>query len=176
LKFLAEDDILDKHTLHRRTPASGRFFDDFANGLRDLLAALNHVLQDACANDVTQSRLRTLHERLAEIGDAEGGFVRARDVVVDDGCEGEVDVVLGHADLLRYLDNLDLHIYLDQALGEWVNFDETGVHCSCESAELGDQTDLTLRDWLVRVGADDAAWDCAQCTDAAAKGVDHAWR
>jgi len=174
LKLLAEDDILDEHTLHRRAPAGGRLLDDFADRLRDLLAALDHVLQHARTDDVAESGLRTLDERLAKIGDTEGGFVWACDVVVDDGCEGQVDVVFGHADLFWDFDDLNLDVYLDQALGEWVDLDETWVYCSCESTEFGDQTDLTLRNWLVWVGADDAAGDGAKGTDAASEGVDHA--
>jgi len=42
---------------------------------------------------VAEGGLRALDEGLADVGDAEGGFVGRGDVVVDDGCELEVDVV-----------------------------------------------------------------------------------
>ena len=48
-------------------------------------------------------------------------------------------------------DNLNLDIDLDQALGQWVDLDETWVHGTRESTEFGDETDITLRDWLVSV-------------------------
>lgn len=93
LQVLAEDDVLDQHALDLRAPASGGLFDDFADRLRDLLAALDHVLQHARADNVAEGGLRALDEGLADVGDAEGGFVGRGDVVVDDGCELEVDVV-----------------------------------------------------------------------------------
>lgn len=175
LQLLAEDDILDQHAFDRGTPAGGRLFDDLADGLGDLLAALDDILQHAGADDVAQGGLGALDEGLAQVGDAEGGLVRAGDVVVDDGGEGQVDVVLGHADLLGHLDDLDLDVDLDQALGERVDFDEAWVHGAPEAAELRDQAHLALRDGLVGVRADDAAWDRAHGSDAAAEGVDHAW-
>ena len=44
--------------------------------------------------------LRTLNERLADVGDGESGLVRRSNAVVDDRCQLQGDVVLGHADLL----------------------------------------------------------------------------
>lgn len=93
LQVLAEDDVLDEHALDLRAPAGGSLFDDFANRLRDFFTAFDHVLQHAGADDVAESGLRALDEGLADVGDAEGGFVGGSDVVVDDGGEGEVDVV-----------------------------------------------------------------------------------
>lgn len=93
LQVLAEDDVLDQHALDGRAPARGGLLDDLADGLRDFLAALDHVLQHARADDVAEGGLRALDEGLADVGDAEGGFVGGGDVVVDDGCELKVDVV-----------------------------------------------------------------------------------
>lgn len=87
LQFLAEDDVLDQHGLDLNAPAGCGLFDDFANGLGDFLAALNDVLEDAGADDMAEGCLRALDKRLADVGDAEGGFVRRGDAVVDDGCE-----------------------------------------------------------------------------------------
>lgn len=75
LQLLAEDDVLDQHALDRAAPTRGRVFDDFADALRDFLAALNHVLQHARADYMAQGCLGALDECLADVGDAKGGFV-----------------------------------------------------------------------------------------------------
>lgn len=93
LQVLAEDDVLDQHALDGGAPAGGGLFDDLADRLRDFLAALDYVLEHARADDVAEGGLRALDEGLADVGDAEGGFVGGGDVVVDDGGELEVDVV-----------------------------------------------------------------------------------
>lgn len=103
----------------------------------DLLAALDDILQYTRADDVAEGGLGALDEGLADVADAEGGFVRGGDVVVDDGCEVQGDVVLGHADLLWHLDDLDLDVYLDEFLGQRVDLDETGVDGAVEAAEFG---------------------------------------
>ena len=165
LQLVAEDDVFDEHALDLHAPAAGDVFDDLADGLGDFLAALDDVLEHARADDVAEGGLRALDEGLADVADAEGGFVGGRDVVVDDGCEVQGDVVLGHADLLRHLDDLDLDVYLDEFLGQRVDLDETRVDGAVEAAEFGDETDVALGDWLVGVRADDAAGDGAAETD-----------
>lgn len=169
---MAEDDILDEHRLHLDTPAGGDVLDDLADALGDLLTALDDVLQNAGTDDVAQGGLGTLDQGLADVGDAEGGLVRADNVVVDDAGEVEVDVVLGHAHLLGDLDYLDLDVDLNKALGQGVDLNQTGVDCLVELAELGDQADVALADVLIRVGAADAARDRAQGSHAGAEGVD----
>jgi hypothetical protein len=74
LELLAEDNILDKHALNLDTPACGDILDNLADALCDLLPTLDHVLQYTGTDDVTQCGLRTLHERLPDIGDSEGGL------------------------------------------------------------------------------------------------------
>ena len=95
------------------------------------------------------------------------------DVVVDDRGEVHADVVLGHADLLGYLDNLDLDVDLDQVLAEGVDLDEARVDGLVELAELGDETDVALANSLIRVRAADAAGDRTNRSDDCAKGVDY---
>ncbi len=56
-------------------------------------------MEDAGADDVAEGGLGAFDEGLADVADAEGGFVGGGDVVVDYGGELEVDVVFGHADL-----------------------------------------------------------------------------
>ena len=97
---------------------------------------------------MSKGGLSTFDESSAEVGNAECSLVWARDAVVDDRCEGQVDVVLGHADLLWHLDNLDLDVDLNEALGQWVDLDESWVDGAGESSELGDQTDVSLRDCM----------------------------
>lgn len=165
LQLLTEDNILDEHALDLYAPASRDVLDDLADALRDLLATLDDVLQDARADDVTQGGLRALDEGLADVGDTEGGLVRAHNVVVDDGGEVKSDVVLGHADLLGDLDNLDLDVDLDETLRKWVDLDETGVDGLVEAAELGDEADVALVHVLVRIRAANTAWDSTDRTD-----------
>lgn len=116
LQVIAEDDVLDEHGLDLDAPARSHLFDDLPDRLGDLLAALNHVLQHARADHVAERRLRALHKRLPHVGDAKGRLVRRGDVVVDDGGQVEGDIVLGHADLARDFDDLDLHIHRREAL------------------------------------------------------------
>lgn len=170
---MAEDNILDEHRLDLNTPTGRDILDDLANALGDLLTALNHVLQDTGTDDVAQGGLGTLDQGLADVGDSEGGLVRADDVVVDDAGEVEVDIVLGHAHLLGDLDDLDLDVDLDKALGQGVDLNQAGVDCLVELAELGDQADVTLADILIGVGAADAARDRAEGSHAGAEGVDY---
>lgn len=66
----------------------------------------------------------------------------------------------------RRTNDLDLDIHLDQLLRQWVDLHETWVHCAIEAAELGDQPNVTLADWLVWVGAEDTEGDGAAETDA----------
>lgn len=174
LQLLAEDDVLDEHGLDLDAPSGSNLFDNVADVLGDLFAALNHVLQDARADDVAEGGLGTLDERLADVGDAEGGAVRRRDAVVDDGREPQGDVVLGHADLLGDFDELDLDVDLNETFGQRVDLDETRVDGAREAAEPGDQTHVALIDGLIRVRADDAAWNRTAGTDDVAQGVDHA--
>ena len=172
LQLVVEDDVFDQHALDLDAPSRGDVFDDLADGLGDLFAALDDVLEHAGADDVAQGGLRALDEGLADVGDAEGGFVRGRDVVVDHRGEVHGDVVLGHAHLLRHLDDLDLDVHLDQFLGQRVDLHETRVDGAVEAAEFGDESHVALAHGLVGVGADDAAGDSAAESNPASERVD----
>ena len=166
LQLVAEDHVLDQHAFDLHAPAHGDVLDDLADRLRDLFPSFDDILQHPGADDVSQRRLGPLDERLADVGDAEGGLVRAGDVVVDDAGEVQGDVVLGHADLLGHLDDLDLDVDLDELLGERVDLDEARVNGAVEAAEFGDEADVALRDGFVGVRAYDAAGDGAEEADA----------
>ena len=172
LELVGEDYVFYEHGLDLDAPAGGNVFDDFTNRLSNLLATLDNVLEDAGTDDVAESGLGTLNQCLTNIADPEGGLVWAGDVVVDNGRELKGDIVLGHADLLWDLDNLDLDIDLDETLRERVDFDKTWVDGAIETTEFGDETDVALRDGLVWVGAADAAWDGAEGTNAGTESVD----
>ena len=174
LQLLAEDDVLDQHALDLNTPARRDLFDDVADILSNLLATFNHVLQDARTDDMTEGGLGTFNERLTDVANAEGSAMRRGDAVVDDGCEPQRDIVLGHADLLGHFDELDLNVDLDQTLRKRVDLDETRVDGASEAAEPGDETDITLVDWLVWVRAADTAWECAAGTDDITQDADEA--
>ena len=172
LEIVAEDDVFDEHGLDLDTPAHCDVLDDLTDGLGNLFPALDDVLKDAGTNDVTEGGLGTLDQSLANVGDSESSLVRRGNVVVDDRCEVERDIVLCHANLAWHLDDLDLDIDLNEALGERIDENETRVNGASELAELGDQADVSLRYWLVRVRADDAAGNGTEETDARSKRVD----
>lgn len=104
----------------------------------------------------------------------------------------QVDVVLGHTNLLRDLcsfvscyylrysgpllltNNLNLDVDLNQLLRERVDLDETRVDSASKTTEFGDETNITLRDRSVGVGADDTARNSSKVTNDGTKGVDHA--
>ena len=98
--------------------------------------------------------------------------MRARNMVINNRGQLQRDVVFSHADLLRDFDDLDLDVDLDEALGEGVDFHETGIDGAVETSKFGDKADVALGDGLVRVGAADAAWDGAEGADAGAETVD----
>lgn len=75
LQILGEDYVLDEHRLDFDAPAHGGLLDDLADGLRNLLAAFDDVLQHARTNHMAECSLRALNERLSDVGDAEGGLV-----------------------------------------------------------------------------------------------------
>ena len=93
-------------------------------------------------------------------------------MIVDDRGQVECDIVLGHTDLTGHLNNLDLDIDLNESLRERVDLDQTGIDGAREATELGDQADVSLRDWLVGIRADNAAGNGAQETNAVSEGVD----
>lgn len=145
LQVITEDDVLDEHRLDLDTPAGGNLFDDLRSRLRNLLATLNHVLQNARSNHMAQGGLGTLNERLFDVCDTESGLVWRRDLVVDDRGEIEGHVVLGHADLARHFDDLDLDIDGGQMLAEWVHLDQTGIDRALEARER--ESELEVRLW-----------------------------
>ena len=103
LQLVGEDDVFDEHAFNLYAPAGCNVFDDFANRLSDLFAALDDVLENTSADDVAECSLGALDEGLADVGDAEGGFVRRGDVVVNDGGQGESHVIFGDTGLFRDL-------------------------------------------------------------------------
>ena len=85
-----------------------------------------------------------------------------------------LQLTLGHADLLRDFDDLDLDVDLHERLRKRVDLDETWVDGASETTELGDETNVTLFDWLVRVGAAETARNGTESTNGRAESVDHA--
>jgi hypothetical protein len=70
-------------------------------------------------------------------------------------------------------DNLDLDIDLDEALAERIDLDETGINSSVKTTEFRDEADVSLRDGLVWIRADDTAWNRAHSTDTASQTIDY---
>jgi hypothetical protein len=83
-----------------------------------------------------------------------------------------VHYTFGHADLLRHFNNLDLDVDLDKRFRERVDLDETRVDSASETTELGDETNVSLLDGLVRVRAAETARNGSESTDGRAEGVD----
>ena len=84
LELLAEDDVLYEHALDSYAPACCCLVDNLPDTLRNLLAALDNVLEDAGTDDVAKGGLSSLDEGSADVGDSEGSLVWADDVIVDD--------------------------------------------------------------------------------------------
>lgn len=83
----------------------------------------------------------------------------------------DIDIILGHDDLMRDVSNLDLDIDLYQLLSDRVNLCQTGVDNLVEFAKASNETDRALGDGLVRVGAADAAGDGSEGADEVSSGV-----
>lgn len=78
------------------------------------------------------------------------------------------------AEYIELTDDLNLHVDLNQVLGERVDLHKTGIHSSGETAEPRNKTNVTLGHWLVWIRAAEAEWNGSQVTNAATEGVDHA--
>ena len=171
MQLIAEDNVLDEHGLHLNAPTRCDVFDNFADGLCNLFATLDDVLQDAGTDNVAKCSLCALDEGLANVRDPEGGFVRRRDVVVDDGGEVDADIVFGHAYLLRHLDDLNLDIDLYKFLRKWIDLDQAGIDSAVKATKLGDETDITLGDRFVGVRTDETAWNSAAKTNTSTESI-----
>lgn len=110
-----------------------------------------------------------------------------RDLIIDDGGQIQRDVIFGHADLARDLDDLDLNIDGSETLAQWVDLHEARVNCAFKAitlvsvffqtapgsmcmgykpSEFRHQTDFALVDRFVGVGAADTTRDSTQKSDA----------
>ena len=79
-----EDDVLDEDALDSDTPLVCDVADDLGDLERDSLAFRDDGLDRTCADDVSQGRHGSLHERQAEIPDAERGTIGVHDMEIDD--------------------------------------------------------------------------------------------
>lgn len=84
----------------------------------------------------------------------------------------ESNIVLGHADLLRDLHNLDLDINLDQLLAERIDLDKSRINSAIETSELGNESNVALIHWLIGIWTNDTAWNGSHATNAATERVD----
>lgn len=74
---------------------------------------------------------------------------------------------------LTRTDELDLDVDLNKPLRQGVDLHKTRIHCAVKAAEFGDQTNLSLKDCFVCIGADNAARNSATGADNNSKVVDH---
>jgi hypothetical protein len=84
---------------------------------------------------MSERRLRTFDERLAEIGDTKGSTVRICDLEVDDRVDFDVYVVAGDDGLSANGCDLNLDIDDFEGLCADVYLDETGIDGSVKVAE-----------------------------------------
>lgn len=92
-------------------------------------------------------------------------LVWRNDVIVDDRGQMQSNIVLGHADLLWHLDDLNFDIDLNELLAERIDLDETWIDSSIKASKLGDKTDIALIHWLIGIRADNATRNGSQTTD-----------
>ena len=77
-----EDDVLDEDPLDRHAPLVRHVPDDLGDLKRDRFALRDDGLHGARADNVSEGRLRTFCQRLAEVRDAKCGAVRVRDLEI----------------------------------------------------------------------------------------------
>jgi hypothetical protein len=68
--------------------------------------------------------------------------------------------------------NLDLDIDLKKAFTQDIDLDQTRINGTMETAELGDQADITLRHRFVGVRTKDTTWNSTHSSYALAQRVD----
>ena len=72
-----------------------------------------------------------------------------------------------------YLHDLNLNIDLNKTLRERIDLDKTWVDCAVEATKLGDKTNITLVNRLVRVGANNATRNSTAETDEGTEIADY---
>ena len=75
------------------------------------------------------------------------------------------------ADVLT--NDLNLDIDLNESFAEGVDLDKSRIDSTIESSKLGDQSNVSLGDWLVWVGAEDTTWDSAHSSNARTESIDY---
>lgn len=75
MQLIAEDDVFDKHGFNLDTPAGGNLLDDLRCRLRNLLPALDDILEDAGSDYMAQRGLGAFDERLSHVRNAKRGYV-----------------------------------------------------------------------------------------------------
>ena len=68
--------------------------------------------------------------------------------------------------------DLNFDIDLDELLRQGIYLNQAGIHCAVEPTELGNQTNVSLADGLVRIWANDAAWNGSEETNTISERVD----
>jgi hypothetical protein len=83
---------------------------------------------------------------------------------------------LARVDVREFADSLtndlNLDIDLNETFTERVDLDKTGIDSAIKSTELGDQTDVTLRDRFVGIRTANAAGEGSKSSNARAQRVD----
>jgi hypothetical protein len=85
-----EDDVLDEDAFDRHAPRRGGVAYDLGNLKSNRLTFGDDGLHRTSTDDMTEGRLGTLDERLAQVADAVGGTVWVRDCIVDDRVSAKI--------------------------------------------------------------------------------------
>lgn len=173
LNVLRDDDILDENRLAGYSPFLSRLF----NNLFDLgsygFAFREETLQVAVSAHITENCLRFLDERRTYVLNGKGGAVRVDDVVDDDGFDLTVETIAGEDCLLRDVYDLDLDGDLTQRFAERVDFDKSRIDGTRKLSERRNESDATLLDLLVRIGATEATRDRSERSCEGPQAIDH---
>ncbi len=160
-----EDDVLDEDALDRDAPLVRDVADDLGDLKCDRFTLRHDGLHRPRADDVSEGRLRALHQRLAQIRDAERGAVRVRDLEVDHRvavrlltrsvkCQGQGRKEGRRAGAMREREGIRVELKGEERSGKGnVHFDVDIVASNDDLPANGDYLDFDVHN-TERLGAD----------------------
>lgn len=150
---------LDQTALDIDTPLLSDSLDDLLDLLCDALSVLNHALQIARTNNVSERSLSPLDQGGSDVADTVDCSIWVRDGPEEDRLDLDGQVVSSD-DALRWdIGELNLDIDSLDGLGARVDGSETRVDGLVELSEARDEADGTLLDLVEGVWAAEAAWN-----------------
>ena len=157
---MGEDDVLDEHGLDGDTPVVRCVFDDLADGLGDLFTALDHILEEAGADDVAEGGLGTFDESLTDVGDAEGGAAVDGGEEADAEATDEAGDAVGVEDaeyVVDFLPKVKIEVVVEDGQADRV---VEAIAAAANTGRIGDGKIFTSRvDTAVRIRTGDRGSD-----------------